>query len=83
MSCQLCHISDKDKIWQEGDFFGIEKCKTCGEPMIVHVFHVKELSFLDNKAALRLMKKYWPDREPRGIGMRSIKNHWHEHLIKK
>lgn len=78
MMCCLCRITDFD--WEEGNFLGAI-CRTCCVPMIILKEHKSELNQEEVEEKKRLISKYYPDLEERGIGMRDIKDHWHEHLV--
>ena len=77
--CSLCNV--KNKEWESDKFFGLI-CRTCNVPMIVLKEHKASLTDEEAQEFKKLIKIYYPDRKPRNVGMRSLPNHWHEHLIK-
>lgn len=79
--CALCNV--KDKVWLEQGFFGIEKCDTCNIPIITLEKHKSKLNKKEEKIFEDLIEKYYPGYKGRGIGMRSIPDHWHEHMVAK
>lgn len=81
MSCPLCLVTDKEKIWEEKGFFGLV-CRKCKVPMIVLCAHRRDLTVTEQEIAGGLMEKHWPGLRARGIGLRSCPWHWHEHMVK-
>jgi hypothetical protein len=77
--CELCHAS-ADAV-HYGPFFLIEECDTCGIPILVLNRHRPHLTLAEEMHFFDILAEYFPDYEPRGIGMRSIPGHWHEHLV--
>lgn len=78
--CELCNAI-KDAIWIEGSFFGLI-CKSCKIPMIVLKHHKENLSVGERNEMINIIKKRYPNYILRGY-MRSIPDHWHDHLIEK
>jgi hypothetical protein len=78
--CELCEVPEEDKKWSEDGFFGII-CRLCHLPMVVCEDHTAELETVDQEKAKELAEKYFPGRWPRGLGMRSCQNHYHEHYV--
>lgn len=82
--CLLCdYVKTCDEDHRFGSFVLIDKCKTCGVPILVLQFHNPCLDREEKQEFLSLMKNQFDTYKPRNIGMRSIPDHWHEHLIKK
>lgn len=77
--CALCRAYPG--AGRYGPFFLIEECNTCGVPMLVLAEHRAWLTPREEQLFYDILDDYFPDYEPRGIGMRSIPTHWHEHLI--
>lgn len=69
-----------EKRWVEGGFFGII-CRFCRVPMIVLGEHRSELTKEEGVVVEGLRRKYYSGSRVRGIGMRSLPGHWHEHYI--
>jgi|GEM_PF-6660274 len=79
--CELCNVSQTDKLFETADFFGLQ-CRKCDVPMVVSRFHVSSLPPVDLRKADKLAKEqFGPSYKPRGIGMRSNPDHWHEHYL--
>ena len=76
--CQL--IEEKKYIWKEKDFVGA-MCKTCNQPMIILMDHRDHVCAVELQVMELLAGKYFKLLQPRGIGMRSITNHYHEHFV--
>ena len=76
--CRLCTEEDPD--WREGSFFGVT-CDTCHVPMVVLDEHRAELTWREQLEFGALRKRRFPDHHPRDRGMRSIRDHWHWHMI--
>jgi len=79
--CPLCNVKESDVIWRDGSFFGLI-CRTCHVPLIVLTEHKEKITDEEMKEAEDIRKRRYPDYKFRGIGTRSIKSHWHEHIIK-
>jgi len=87
--CPLCRlVQDGEKFFPEliyeDDLVTITYCKIhtiC--PMIVLNEHKKEISIIEWKHILQIKDKLFSNTRFRGIGMKRIPNHWHEHLIDK
>jgi len=80
--CDLCRAVASQRYVGYGDFIFIPKCRTCGEPMLVYNHHVAELSEGIYRQFKAIISSYFPNMKPRGIGMRSLKDHWHEYLTR-
>jgi len=79
--CSLCNVANK--LWQRGRFFGIESCDTHeGQPLIVLDDHRAKLMWDEEEELAQLIKLYYPEYKRRGKGMRSIQDHFHEHMIR-
>lgn len=79
--CRLCDVNPAEK--DLGLFYLIEKCDTCKIPIIVLKEHRKDLNEEESAEFKRLLEKEFPEYKSRGIGMRTIPDHWHEHLKRK
>ena len=77
--CGLCQAHPGDGVY--GPFFLIDECDTCGVPMLVLREHRPQLTLAEEMRFFDVLEEHFPGYEPRGIGMRSIPGHWHEHLI--
>lgn len=80
--CDLCKAYPGRK--EIGPFF-VLNCKTCKDnpPMLVLREHRGKLTMLETEEFLRVVYQHFPGNKPRGWGMRSITDHWHEHLVPK
>lgn len=82
--CDLCEVvrtaPERDRY---GSFVLVPRCRTCGVPMLVYVHHTATLPPEVAQEFDLLVRERFLDRKPRGHGMRSIKGHWHEHLVSK
>lgn len=74
--CDLCDAYPKQAF---GNFFLII-CRSCGVPMLVLRDHRSEITKEEFAQFVRLLSCKFPGYTPRGIGTRSIPDHWHEHL---
>lgn len=77
--CQLCQVGEHEKQWDEGRFYGLI-CKTCRVPMIVLKEHKAKLSDEERAEMIEIVKRRYSDKKLRGY-MRSIIEHWHDHLL--
>jgi hypothetical protein len=77
MDCELCKASGKPVL---GGLFFILECRTCNVPMVVSREHRVTITE-DERGQLELIRKiYFSGKKFRGY-MRSITDHWHDHLI--
>lgn len=89
MKCELCKLVediskeiDKSYYYQD-DLIVIKDCRTCGIPMIVIKRHDKDPTPEELERAELVMKKLFGEKARfRGIGMRSIRQHYHEHILR-
>ena len=81
--CRLCEIVRSRRYREYGEFVLVPECNKCGIPMLVYKLHDAELGAFARKEFDMLMEASFKGRRPRGIGMRSNKLHWHEHLVQK
>ncbi len=79
--CDLCKVGSEETIFLNDDFFSL-LCRTCKVSMIVLKEHRPALSEGEKQEVEELRKRYFPDKQFRGF-MRSIPEHWHDHLINK
>lgn len=80
-TCELCNITNIE--FCNETFFSISSCKVHrGQPLVVLKYHRSKLTLQEHKLFNDFICRYYPDYAPRGIGMQSIKDHWHDHLIK-
>ena len=79
--CRLCDAYPADK--DLGLFYLVEQCDNCKIPIVVLKEHRKDLNEEESFEFKRLLEEEFPNYKPRGIGMRTIPDHWHEHLVKK
>ena len=86
--CELCDaIRSGDGVLITDRFFMIRACRTCqqelGEeiPLVVLKEHRRTLTADEQQAFEEIVATCFPGRVPRGIGMRSIPDHWHEHMV--
>lgn len=77
--CDLCKaVEDGDAKSVSGNFC-ILICRTCHTPMIVFKHHRSDLNPEERQEMLEVKEKLFPDKQLRGY-MRSIPDHWHDHL---
>lgn len=84
--CDLCKAVESNNYTCYGNFIYIPKCHTCGDSILVSIFHKPELDESAQKDFNNIVKNSFSCYKPRGIGMRSSGKegqHWHEHLILK
>ena len=79
--CRLCESCPAEQDF--GLFYLIEQCDTCKIPIVVLKEHHKDLNEEEAYEFKRLLEEEFPNYKPRGIGMRTIPDHWHEHLVEK
>jgi hypothetical protein len=77
--CELCDAFPGDGVYSS--FFLLEECNTCGIPILVLKTHSPALTLAEQMLFYDILLEHFPGYEPRGIGMRSIPDHWHEHLV--
>ncbi len=80
MKCDLCNAVKSGHYANVGSFIYIPKCRTCGDPMLVSKYHKPKLDEFEQKEFDIYMTESGNYR-PRGIGMQSHKQHYHEHLL--
>ena len=81
-NCPLCNVKEEDILWKDGSFFGII-CKTCGIPLCILKEHKASATEEEMEEMKDILKRRYPGYRLRGIGMRSIPAHFHEHAIKR
>lgn len=89
--CELCelvkgidHGETKEEVLYNDRVFVAVYCKTHpGTPMAVVREHTVSLTQQVLGYIYGVMGKKYSDRIPRGTGMTSIKDHWHEHWVLK
>lgn len=81
MICDLCQAVESEEYEQLSQFRYIPECKTCGDPLIILDSHKPFLTEDEQEALDKIMSWRFPDKKLRGIGMRSLKQHWHEHIL--
>jgi len=82
LTCDLCNVSNVE--FSNDTFFSISSCNVHhGQPLVVLKHHRSKLTPQELKLFHAFISLHYPGYVPRGIGMQSIKDHWHEHLIKR
>jgi hypothetical protein len=74
--CDLCKARSERTL---GSFF-LLTCRNCGVPMLVLRDHRDWISAEEFQQFCSLARAYFPGYGLRGLGMRTIPEHWHEHL---
>lgn len=82
--CRFCNPVNKN--WEENGFYGYQ-CFECTEgrtAFIVLKEHKGSLTDKEKETFKMLVKKHYPDLEPKGLAdRRKVCNHWYEFLIKR
>ena len=87
--CDLCNLVNQKRNPLKNIRFGIfmyePECADpeCAMPMIILREHRAELTAIEQVEFEIILEEHFPGLKARGIGMRSIKDHWHEHLVLK
>jgi len=87
--CDLCDLINKGrnplKNIEFGRFLYEPECAdpACAMPMLILKEHRVDLTFVERVQLGMIVELHFPDLRLRGIGMRKIKEHWHEHLCLK
>jgi len=78
--CELCQGDDIMGIIHQDDVCWITRCKIHKVPMIVLNDHKDKPTEDEMKHMESLRQRYFPKLKFRGY-MKSIPDHWHDHLI--
>lgn len=83
MSCRLCDAyKNKNGTYRDvHEWFFELICDTHKVPLLILKEHRAELTEEEKIIAQKINNLLHPDRKPRGTGMHSIVDHWHEHYI--
>lgn len=81
MNCDLCKAVKGDQFKRFGSFILIPDCDTCHIPILCFRKHKADLSAREVLEFYDIIRKHFPDKKPRQIGMKSEPQHWHEHLV--
>lgn len=81
--CDLCKAVERGEDSVYGNFMFLGPCHGCGDLLIISMEHKVKLDPMEQQEFTDLVSDCFPGYKPRGIGMRDIKDHWHEHLIKE
>jgi len=81
--CKLCDAINIKKDYElEIEGFVIMTCNHCNIPMIVLKEHKAGLTSKEKTRFNMILRNYFNKKyKPRGIGMREVPEHWHEHLL--
>jgi len=83
MSCRLCEAyKNKDGTYRDvHEWFFELICDTHKVPLLVLKEHRAKLTDEEEIIVGQIAEILYPNRKPRGTGMHSIVDHWHEHYI--
>ena len=84
--CPLCKLAEGDiktKLYYQNDDYIIVDCLTCKTPMLVAKRHDYTPSPGERGRLLELCKKLFGDKASFRGYMRSLPQHWHEHIMLK
>jgi hypothetical protein len=74
--CSLCEAVPEKSF---GTFF-LLTCRNCGVPMLVCHEHRDWIMKDEFLQFILIVQNYFPGYSLRGVGMRTVPGHWHEHL---
>lgn len=85
--CDLCNLVTEGrnplKNIDFGSFFYEPECQdpACAMPMLILKEHRDTITEDEREELKYVIGMHFKGLMPRDIGMRSIKSHWHEHLV--
>ena len=75
----MCSLCESYSEVSHGSFF-VLTCRNCDVPMVVLHEHRDWITDAEFNQFLYIARTYFPGYSPRGVGMRSVPGHWHEHM---
>jgi hypothetical protein len=74
--CSLCAAIPEQVF---GSFY-LLTCRSCGVPMLVCREHRDWITAEEFQEFVTIARRHFPGYSLRGVGMRTVPAHWHEHL---
>jgi len=82
MSCPLCKAEVKSHWWYRDDLIYVCECISCRQPMVVIWRHAPTPTPEELRRAEMIVKGLFGEKARFRGYMRSIKDHWHEHVVR-